>query len=52
LPSKLRPERRQGDPWTVQLDSALQREAGSEVLADATVTLVQRSILVLRTDRA
>ena len=52
LPSKLRPESRQGDPWSVQLDTALALETRSEVPADATVTLVQRSILVLRSARS
>ena len=43
MPSALWPK-----PWAVELDSALTHASGIAVPADATVRLVQRSVLVLR----
>jgi isoamylase len=52
LPSKSRPPARHGEPWLVQLDTSLNGAVGSEVLADATLTVLQRSIVVLRSPRS
>jgi len=35
-------------PWTVELDSALTHVPGTTVSTEATVSLSQRSVLVLR----
>ena len=51
LPSKTRRAARHGLPWTVQLDTALSHQRGSAVSADATLTLLHRSIVVLRSPR-
>ena len=36
------------EPWTVELDSGLALEPGTPLAADATVPLVERSVVVLR----
>ena len=52
LPSKLRAAARHGEPWVVQLDTSLTHDTGAAVLADTAFTVLQRSIVVLRSPAA
>ena len=51
LPSKWNQAGLQGEAWQVELDTSLTHGAGSSVLADAALTVLQRSIVVLRSLR-
>ena len=51
LPSKSRQAGHHGEGWQVQLDTSLTHGSGSSVLADAALTVLQRSIVVLRSLR-
>ena len=52
LPARSRPGSRRLGPWKVQLDTALVQEPEAEVASDTTLTLLQRSIVVLRSPRS
>ena len=52
LPSRLRRTAHHRQPWVVQLDTSLTHTAGSDVPPDASLTVLQRSIVVLRSPRS
>jgi glycogen operon protein len=52
LPSKRRRASRRGDPWAVALDTSLANAPGTPVASDATLTVIHRSIVVLRSARS
>jgi glycogen operon protein len=52
LPSKRRRAARRADPWAVELDTSLTHEPASSLASDTTLTVIQRSVVVLRSARS